>query len=213
MPYQHLTQDERYQIAGLFRAGFSRTSITRELGRNPSTITRELQRNRSELHYEHVACPDIGDAAPACRQFPLASLTPGPAASRARIGPALESGTNPWSGRLAGIAIASHTTLYRHIHRRGWRMQLRLLKRCSAYGRGRPKRFADRKPIQQRPPEVDACSRPGDWELDTMRPARGTGALVTMNERVSGFVRLDWSPMRMWRRSSQIGLAPCTATS
>ena len=34
----------------------------------------------------------------------------------------------------------------------------------------------------------------GDWELDTVRPGKGTGVLVTMSERVSGFLRLGWSP-------------------
>jgi IS30 family transposase len=194
MPYQHLTQDERYQIAGLFRAGFSRTSIASELGRNPSTITRELRRNRSESHYN------------ASHAQTLATQRRHVASARSHLSPQvqqhLEQGlAQRWSpeqirGRavLLGLPIASHTTLYRHIHRRGWRTQLRLLKRRRGYGRGRPKRFTDRKPIQQRPPEVDACSRLGDWELDTMRPARGTGVLVTMNERVSGFVRLGWSP-------------------
>jgi len=95
---------------------------------------------------------------------------------------------------LLGEAMVSHTTIYRYVHRHGRRHQLRLPKRRRGYGRGRPKRFTNRKPIQQRPPAVDALARLGDWELDTIRPARGTGVLVTMNERVSGFIRLGWSP-------------------
>lgn len=194
MPYQHLTQDERYQIAALFRAGFSCTAIARELGRHPSTIVRELRRNRSGLHYR----------APLAQT--LAKQRRHVASARSHLSPEiqqhLEHGlAQRWSpeqirGRAAllGLPVASHTTLYRHIHRRGWRNQLRLPKRRRGYGRGRPKRFTDRKPIQQRPPEVDTCCRLGDWEVDTVRPARGTGVLVTMNERVSGFVRLGWSP-------------------
>ena len=51
MPYQHLTQDERYQIGALFRTGLSKSEIARELGRHPSTVVRELRRNRSGPMY------------------------------------------------------------------------------------------------------------------------------------------------------------------
>lgn len=39
---------------------------------------------------------------------------------------------------------------------------------------------------------VDTCTRLGDWELDTVRPGRGRGVIVTMTERVTGLVRLGW---------------------
>lgn len=194
MPYQHLTQDERYQIGALFRTGLSKSEIARELGRHPSTVVRELRRNRSGPMYR------------ASTAQTLAQQRRHNASARSQLLPEvradLEQGlAQRWSpvqirGRAAllGLPVVSHTTLYRHIHRRGWRDQLRLPKRRRGYGRGRPQRFTDRKPIQQRPPEVDACARLGDWEVDTVRPARGTGVLVTMNERVSGFVRLGWSP-------------------
>lgn len=62
--------------------------------------------------------------------------------------------------------------------------------RWGAYG---PKRFTDRKPIQQRPAQVQALTCIGHRELNTVRPACGTGVLVTMNERLSGLPRLGWS--------------------
>ncbi len=194
MPYQHLTQDERYQIAALFRAGLPRAVIAIELGRSPSTITRELRRNRTGAHYN----PSRAQAMATQRRHVASARSHLPPEVQQQLEHGLAQRWSPEQilGRatLLGLPIASHTTLYRHIHRRGWRTQLRLQKRRRGYGRGRPKRFTDRKPIQQRPPQVDACSRLGDWELDTMRPARGTGVLVTMNERASGFVRLGWSP-------------------
>lgn len=94
--------------------------------------------------------------------------------------------------RLLGQPMLSRTRIYRHIHRQGWRHRLRHPKRRRAYGAGQAQRFTDRRPIQQRPEQVAACSRLGDWELDTVRPSRGGGVLVTINERVSGLVRLGW---------------------
>jgi Helix-turn-helix domain len=43
--YQHLSDDERYQIAAMRLRKFGLRAISRELGRSPSTISREIQRN------------------------------------------------------------------------------------------------------------------------------------------------------------------------
>ncbi len=42
---RYLSQDERFQIADLYRAGGSIRAIAAQLGRAPSTISRELRRN------------------------------------------------------------------------------------------------------------------------------------------------------------------------
>ena len=49
MNYTHLTQNERYQIYILSKAGHKRNEIAKLLNRHPSTISRELTRNRG-LH-------------------------------------------------------------------------------------------------------------------------------------------------------------------
>lgn len=194
MSYRHLTLEQRYQIAALHKAGFSQRQIAHEVGCHPSTIGRELRRNRHQAHY-------IGSIAhgQATRRRSAASARPRLSAEAMGI---IEHGlAKRWSpeqirGRCALLdsGTVSHTTIYRHLHRRGLRHQLRLPKRRRGYGHGRPQRFAGRKSIHERPPEVAALSRLGDWELDTIRPARGSGVIVTMNERVSGFIRLGWSP-------------------
>ncbi len=61
---------------------------------------------------------------------------------------------------LQGEAMVSYTSIYRYVHRHGRRHQLRLPKRRRGYGRGRPKRFTDRKPIQQRTALVNFCKTP-----------------------------------------------------
>jgi IS30 family transposase len=69
MSYQHLTQEERYQIAILFGAGFSRAHIARELQRHPSTILRELRRNRAATGYRAATAQGLAQ----CR-LPLNSV-------------------------------------------------------------------------------------------------------------------------------------------
>jgi transposase, IS30 family len=43
MNYKHLSQNERYQIYALLRAGHTQTKIASILGRHKSTISRELK--------------------------------------------------------------------------------------------------------------------------------------------------------------------------
>lgn len=95
---------------------------------------------------------------------------------------------------LLGLPTVSRTTIYRHVHRNGLRHQRRLPRRRRRWWRGRPQRFTDGKSTHKRPAEVDALTDLDHWELDTVRLARGTGVLVTMNERVSGLLRLGWCP-------------------
>ena len=45
MDYIHLTQEERYQIYALKKAGFKQSEIASMLERSASTISRELARN------------------------------------------------------------------------------------------------------------------------------------------------------------------------
>jgi IS30 family transposase len=45
MTYQHLSQNERYQIQALLKAGHAISRIAEIIGRQKSTVGRELTRN------------------------------------------------------------------------------------------------------------------------------------------------------------------------
>jgi IS30 family transposase len=49
--YTQLTQEERYQIAALMKAGHTQSEIARLIGRHKSTISRELARNTGQRGY------------------------------------------------------------------------------------------------------------------------------------------------------------------
>jgi IS30 family transposase len=51
MSYTQLTQEERYQIYALKKAGHIQTEIAEIVGRDPGTISRELRRNRGLKGY------------------------------------------------------------------------------------------------------------------------------------------------------------------
>ncbi|WP_189338911.1 IS30 family transposase [Chromobacterium amazonense] len=64
---------------------------------------------------------------------------------------------------------------------------------------GKPERrgqIANRRPITERPPEVEARSRIGDWEADTMIGAGNKGAIVTLVERKTGYSKLMRVPSK-----------------
>jgi IS30 family transposase len=192
MAYEHLTQDERYQIAAALAVGVSMAEIGRNLQRHPSTIARERRRNCHSENYRAAQAQRI-----AVERRSQGSCRPQITEAMAlRIATSLAQRLSPEQiqGRckLTGEPMISRTGIYDHVHRHGLRHQLRMPKRRRGYGQGRAKRFTDRKPIQQRPAVANECARLGDWELDTVRPSRGRGVIVTMNERATGFVRLGW---------------------
>ena len=192
MLYRHLTLDQRYQIAGQYHAGFSQVEIAESIGCHPSTIGRELKRNYSGKLY-------AGSVAHGHAQRRRSEASSRPHISEAsRLGLIaelkLEHSPEQICGRRAwlGGETVSQTTVYRYARANGLRHKLRHTKRRR--GKSWPKRFTNRRSIHDRPPEVAARTRRGDWEGDTMRPASGTGVLVTMVDRFSGLLRLAKSP-------------------
>jgi transposase, IS30 family len=194
MTYRHLTLELRYQIAALRIAGMTQKAIAERIGCHPSTIGRELSRNGDGDSY--VGSTAHGRArkrrSAASARSPLDPDVITTLAARLKE----EHSPEQIKGRLALLkaGTVSHTTVYRYARKLRLRLHLRHPKRRRRYGKPRPVRFADRKPIQQRPAEVATRSRIGDWEADTVRPARGTGVVITLVERRSGYVRLAWSP-------------------
>lgn len=194
MSYQHLTLEQRYQIAALYRVGMSQLGIAGTIGCHPSTVSRELRRNRRGKSY--VGSIAHGHAKQ--RRHDASARAHLPESVRVELIARLQEKHSPEqiSGRLALLKAGqvSHTTVYRYARQLGLRHHLRHPKRRQGYGHSRRGRFTERRSIHARPAEVAARSRVGDWEADTVRPARGTGVLVTLVERRTGFARLGWSP-------------------
>ena len=51
MSYKQLTQEQRYHIWALNKAGFNQTEMAQEVGVHKSTIARELRRNSGQRGY------------------------------------------------------------------------------------------------------------------------------------------------------------------
>jgi len=197
--YTQLTQEQRYQIYALRKAGFNQTVIAAELEVHKSTVTREIKRNTGQRGYR----PQQAHQSALDRRRKRAA--------KPRINPALwplvESKLRQeWSpqqiaGRLAlesGSSI-SHERIYQYIYadkRNDGTLHQHLRcqkKRRKRYGSGRSRRgqIPLRRCISERPAIVEERVRRGDWEGDTIVGKGHQQAIVSLTERFSRFTLLQ----------------------
>ncbi|MBI3757336.1 MAG: IS30 family transposase [Deltaproteobacteria bacterium] len=204
----HLTLEERYQIQVLLRCGSSHDKIARSLDRSRSTIDREIKRNRGSDG------PYLADRADALARARLRSRA---RANARKIDPGLWASVHQalaqhWSPeqiagrlRLTGSPLTvSHESIYAHVYadkRAGgllWKHLACQKKRRRRHGAGRARRhlIPNRVAIDQRPAIVEARSRFGDWEGDTLADRLHRHAVVTLVERRSMYIALAAVPDR-----------------
>jgi len=189
--YTQLTQEERYQIYALKKAGHIQAEIAEIIGRDPGTISRELRRNRGLKGYRPQQAHNLALA----RRYYKA---------QPRIGNQVWQQVEllireEWSpeqvvGRVAmeqGVPI-SHEWIYQYIYAdkhsggdlyRYLRCQKVRRKRYGSYDRRGC--IPNQVSIDDRPAIVDSKRRIGDWEGDTVIGKGHRGALVTLVERKS----------------------------
>ena len=189
--YTQLTQEQRYQIYALIKAGLNQTEIADIVGVNKSTICRELGRNRGRRGYRaqqahrfclerrcHKVSPRITNMAWHLDERLL----------RQQWSPEQIS---TWLQKKTNISI-SHEWIYQHILTDKYaggslfthlRCQKQRKKRYGAYSRRG--RIPGQISIEQRPAIVDTRRRFGDGELDTVIGKNHQQALVTLVERKS----------------------------
>lgn len=193
--YKQLSQEQRYQIEILKKAGKNQKEIADLLEVSPATICRELKRNAGKHGYRPKQAQIKADrrrkqAAKALKMTEEIVLL---IETQIRLDWSPEQ-VSGWLKVELGIAL-SHERIYQHIwadKRRGGTLHTPLRqsgkKRKKRYGskdtRGQ---IRNRVSIDERPAEVAAKARLGDWEIDTVIGKDHQGAWVTIVERVSKF--------------------------
>ncbi|MBX3475971.1 MAG: IS30 family transposase [Planctomycetes bacterium] len=201
MGYHQLTRGERYTIARMRSRGHSRREIANCLGRSAATISRELWRNRS-VHDGHYRVDKAHSKAMARRsrsrkksQFSVADWT--------RVVDKLRSYWSPQQiagrRRLHKRKPISHETIYRYVrHNRAqggdlWR-SCRHMSKIGRKHRGSPATrglLAGKSHISERPSEVDLRQEIGHYEGDTVMGPDGRHCILTLVERVTGYVLIQ----------------------
>ena len=213
--YDHLTLEERCELARRREAGETIRQIAAALGRSPSSVSRELKRNGApKAAYKPVLASELSKA----RRWRGSRLE----RDAVLQGQVLEHLALGWSpeqvvGRLErerGQATISHESIYRFIYAQirrtnngRWRHYLPKAK----FKRGRRARkggspalhIKDRVGVHERPVEVQDRQQPGHWEGDFMLFSKyGQNALV-LHERTSRLTLVAAPPNRMAEPTAQ----------
>ncbi len=189
--YTQLTQEQRYQIWALMKAGFNQTQTADFIGVHKSTVSREVRRNRGQRGYRaqqahhfclqrriHKAQPRIR---PATWRHVRRLLREDWSPEQIRLWLEQETDQSVSCESIYQYVLVDKRaggSLYRHL-----RCQKQRKKRYGAYSRRG--QIPNQVSIDQRPASVDARRRYGDWELDTVIGKRHRQALVTLVERKS----------------------------
>lgn len=198
---KHLTQQQRYHIEAYKKAGYGNSQIARDLGVHPSTIGRELKRNSSPVRQRYGA--KVAQEISSLRK----SVN-----SRAnkKFKNELEDLVinyieRDWSPEQVSATLRikhglslSFVRIYQHIEsdrQNGGTLHTHLRfygkKRRAKYGKKSKVRIKERVSISERPSIVDKKVRIGDFEIDTIIGKGKQGAITTIVDRASAFVKIS----------------------
>jgi IS30 family transposase len=198
---KHITSEERHTIAYLLGQKKSPAYIARKLDRDKSTITREIKRNcdlRSKEYRYDLANRKAVDRKRSKRK--RCGFTP---QIRAHVEAQLAKKHSPeqivGEARVDGVECVSHECIYQYIwkeKRAGGTLFDNLRNRHKRYrkrGAAKDKRgiIRNKTPMAERPSEVDKRERLGDLEIDLVIGKGHQGALLTINDRVSGLLIME----------------------
>ncbi|SDI21837.1 Helix-turn-helix domain-containing protein [Nitrosomonas sp. Nm132] len=114
--YQQLTQEQRYQIYGLRKAGFKQRDIVNEVGVDKSTISRELRRNRGQRGWRPKQAQELRDerrkGCSHVKRFSLEDWNKVDRLIRQDMSPEQASARLEREGELS----ISHETIYQHLY-------------------------------------------------------------------------------------------------
>jgi len=193
--YTQLTQIQRYQISALLKMGHIQIEIAKTIGVHRSTVSREIRRNRGKRGYRPKQAQRLTQE----RQNK----------AKARI----MSEEWKWIGKLIRLDWSpeqisdycrneqvlqiSHEWIYQHIYHdkcKGgslWKHLRCRKKRRKRYGSYEKRgQIPNRTSIDERPQVVTDRSRLGDWEADTIIGKGRKGAIVTLVDRKSRYLRM-----------------------
>ena len=198
--YHHLTRDQRCQIYALKRRGFLQSQIALDVGVSQGTISRELTRNSGLRGYRIKQAAEFAARRRSANNRIATVMTP-PTIARAE---SMLVGSQWSPQQIAAVLLrdhgtkVSHESLYSHIWKNK-RAGGTLYKHLRQQGKKRNKRsgknagrgmIPGRIDIAVRPAIVEAKTRVGDWELDSIIGAKHQGAITSIVERKTKLTRL-----------------------
>lgn len=198
---KHLTQEQRYHIEAYKSAGYNQKEIALQLAVHPSTIGRELKRNSSPIRERYTAKS-------AHEMAVLRKCANSSVPKKMKKGTCLLINKyieKDWSPeqvsailRLEHNIQISFVHIYNYIYsdkHNGGTLHTHLRfynrKRRVKYGTRCSNGLKNRISISQRPDIVEMKKRVGDFEMDTIIGKGKNGAITTIVDRASSFVKIS----------------------
>ena len=201
-----ITLEQRYEIASLYKLGKTREYIAKAVGKHKSSIGRELKRNIDNRNGEYRAelaerkCRERHRIKTKNVRFTPTVVKAVEALIRDDYSPEQVVGHCKKKNVLCVSTEAiylhiwkdkkQHGNLYKHLRRKG-----RKYKKRGALKERRGE-IVGRVGIERRPPIVDKKIRFGDLEADTIVGKDQIGAIVTLNDRASGMLKMKKTATR-----------------
>ena len=196
----HLTSSQRYTIASMKKSGHSQKAIAEAIGKDKSVVSRELKRNRDLRSGEYRS--ELADRKYAERQKTKRKKIYFTEEIKAEVKSGLEDKLSPeqivGKAKREGKACVSHERIYQYIwmdKKQGGVLYQHLRCQGKKYRkRGNSKdnrgKITGRIDISQRPKIVEKRERFGDFEIDTIIGKNHKGAIVTINDRATGLLKM-----------------------
>jgi len=196
----HLTHSQRYTIEKLYKSDHSKTEIAKIIGRHKSVVGRELKRNcdkRSGI-YDH----DLAHRKYQKRKKEKPKHKRFTKDIEQKVEFLLKEDYSPEQivGTLAkeNLPVVSIECIYQHIwadKKKGGTLYQHLRNQGRRYRKRGSKKdtrgiIKNRVPIDKRPKIVEERSRFGDLEVDLIIGKKHQQAIVTINDRASGMLKM-----------------------
>ena len=195
----HVTEGQRYAIESMLKQGYTQKEISIVIEKDKSVVSREIKRNKDQRN-------GIYGADLAQRKYETRKQDK-PKAIRftEKVKKHVESKLcKKWSPEQISSTMTkecghtvSHERIYQHIiedKKKGGKLYKNLRRRKKYKNRigdmDNRGKIKNQKSIKERPVEVEEKTRVGDFEVDLVMGANHKGALVTINDRKSGYAKI-----------------------
>ncbi|MGB0880842.1 MAG: IS30 family transposase, partial [Polaribacter sp.] len=202
----HLTHEQRYTISCMLKQGYKQAEIAKAIGKDKSVVCREKKRNsdkRSGVYNDELAQKKYAKGQkekPKLKRFTTSIQEEVERLLREDYSPEQVVGILKLEGKqtVSTERIYQHIwkdkkhkgDLYTHLRRQGRRYRKR---GASKDSRGIIK---NRVSIEQRPAIVEKRERFGDLEVDLIIGKNHNQAILTINDRTSGMLKMKKVPSK-----------------
>jgi len=196
----HLTYEQRYAISVMLKAKYRQKQIAEAIDKDKSVVSREIARNCDKRNGNYDA--DLAEGKYEKRRDSKPKKVYFTAEIQEMVEDKLAKKYSPDQivgvAKKEGVACVSHERIYQHIWK-DKRKKGNLYDHLRTKGKRDRKRGAakdsrgiipDRVDISQRPKVVDDRERAGDLEIDTIIGKNHQGAILTVNDRASGLLKM-----------------------